>query len=445
MPTPFIMPKFDMDQETAKIANWVKSEGDQIKLDETVLVVETDKVAIDVPAPASGVLTGISYQAGDEVPVTTVIAFILAEGETSADIPADNGDAQLDEKIPAATPVEKEPSGSLAITPVAQRVADVHGVDVSQVPASGKRVTKADVEDFVKGQAGFKGRVKVAATPAARRLGREQGVDLAMLKGSGPRGRIQAEDVVGYQELAVATSQAAAAAGQEADIVPLDGMRARIADRMQTSFQTAPHIALSIEVDVSNLDALRQRLNLMAADANEERVTVTALLSRIVAWALGRNPYLNASLDGDVIKLWKQTNIGVAVALPEGLIVPVIQDANNKSVSQINTEFRELVEKARTGKLALSDIRGGTFTISNLGMFGIRHFRAIINPPESAILAVGEVVRKPVVVNQDDQVEVRPMMSITLSADHRVVDGVVAAQFLADLTRGIEAPDILIY
>jgi pyruvate dehydrogenase E2 component (dihydrolipoamide acetyltransferase) len=166
---------------------------------------------------------------------------------------------------------------------------------------------------------------------------------------------------------------------------------------------------------------------------------------RIIAWALERNPFINASLGEDGILLWKDINIGVAAAIDEGLIVPVVRNANRKSVQQINREIRDLAGRARTGELSLDEVKGGTFTLSNLGMFGIDQFRAIINPPESAILAVGRVVRKPVVVDEQDTVEVRPMMFMTISADHRVIDGVVAANFLADLVDSIESPELLIY
>jgi pyruvate dehydrogenase E2 component (dihydrolipoamide acetyltransferase) len=439
MPTPFIMPKFDMDQETAKIVNWVKQEGDEIILDETVLVVETEKVAIDVPAPVSGKLVGISYFDGDEVPVTTVIAFILGEGETIEEIVPGNEQLNSEKQSSLAKP-KNTTIETKKVTPVAQKVAQEHGVDISKVAITNKRITKADVEAFIQEQSSDERRVNIAATPAARRLGKEQGIDLSGLQGSGPNGRIQAVDVIPPSK-----TLAPDVSVRQAELIPFEGMRTKIADRMQSSFQTAPHIALSIEVDTSNLDGLRQRINKITAKEGSEKVSVTALLVKIVAWALERNPYLNASLDGDVIKLWKQINVGVAVALEEGLIVPVVRSADKKPVNALNDEIKGLIEKAKSGNLALSEIRDGSFTISNLGMFGIRKFRAIINPPESGILAIGEVVRKPVVIDQQDTVEVRPMMNITLSADHRVVDGVVAAQFLADLTKGIETPDILIY
>jgi pyruvate dehydrogenase E2 component (dihydrolipoamide acetyltransferase) len=214
---------------------------------------------------------------------------------------------------------------------------------------------------------------------------------------------------------------------------------------MQASFHEAPHIALTVEVDVTQLEATRARMNDLAAQLGQPKISITALLVRMVAWALARNPYINASLLEDTIYLWKDVNIGVATAIEQGLIVPVLHRAHLRTVSEINEQLRDLTERARANRLSLQEVKDGTFTLSNLGMFGINQFRAIINPPESAILAVGKVVRKPVVLNDQDEVGVRPMMSMTLSADHRVIDGVVAARFLADLVQAIETPDLLLY
>ena len=443
MPVPFIMPKFDMDQEKATIISWAKQEGESVKFEETVLTVETDKVAIDVPSPASGTLARIAYQAGDVVPVTTVIAYILKEGETLADLPkADSAAAPLPRptSVPVETIVASPVITSVPATPVAVRMAKEEGVDLSRVSASGDRITRRDVEVYLAGQKPA-GRVAVAATPAARRLARETGVALETVSGSGPRGRVQAADV---DALARSVS-VSAVNGRQAEIVELTGIRQTIAERMQASFQTLPHIALTIEVDVSALEATRMHLNQLAQKRGEGKISMTALLVRIVAWALERNPYLNASLIDGKIHLWKDVNIGVATAIENGLIVPVVRGANRQSLSQIAAALQDLTTRAREGKLVLQDVQHGTFTISNLGMYGIKQFRAIINPPESAILAVGAVVRKPVVIDEHDEVAVRPMMSITLSADHRVIDGVVAARFLQDLAQAIEMPEALLY
>jgi pyruvate dehydrogenase E2 component (dihydrolipoamide acetyltransferase) len=445
MPIPFIMPKFDMDQEKATIVSWSKSEGDHVKTEETVLVVETEKVAIDVPCPATGTLAGIRYRAGDTVPVTTVIAYILKEGETLADLPRDALPAG---QLPAQSTPEAAASPQHPATPLAARLAKDRGVNLSQVPTSGERIRRQDVENYLAGQAApmavALAATRAAATPAARRLARENQIDIESLPGSGPRGRVQAADVTAALK-PPASAEQVIVGGRLAQILPLVGMRKTIAERMTASFHDIPHIALTIEADASVLEAVQMRLTRLAEKDGAGKVTLTALLVKIVAWALERNPYINASLIDGQIHLWQDVNIGVATAIPAGLIVPVLHQANHKSIREITLALQDLTTRAREGSLTLADVQHGTFTISNLGMFGIRQFRAVINPPESAILAVGAVVRRPVVINDQDDVAVRPVINITISADHRVIDGVVAARFLADLVQGIETPESLLY
>ena len=437
MPVPFIMPKFDMDQEQATIISWEKRDGDFVKFEETVLTVETDKVAIEVPSPATGTLARIAYKDGDVVPVTTIIAYILKDGETLADLP------KADITPPLSKPEVDSVSQTLTsaqATPVAIRMAKEEGVDLSKVASSGDKITRRDVELYLANQTPAS-RVAVAATPAARRVAREKGIDLETVAGSGPRGRVQSADV-SQTATQIPTS---VSHGREVEVIPLTGIRRTIAERMQQSFQQSPHIALTVDVDMTEAEKVRKRFNAQAEKLAQPRVTVTALIIKVVAWALVRNPYINASFNSDSISLWKDVNIGVAAAAPQGLVVPVLKGADTLGVGEINLRLVELAERARENKLKLEDVQGGTFTISNLGMFGIRQFRAIINPPESAILAVGSAVRKPVVIDEQDRVEVRPIMSLTLSADHRVIDGIVAARFLSDLVTGLESPSMLLY
>jgi pyruvate dehydrogenase E2 component (dihydrolipoamide acetyltransferase) len=444
MPVPFIMPKFDMDQEKATIISWSKKEGDFIKFDETVLTVETEKVAIDVPAPATGTLAGILFKDGDVVPVTKVIAYILKEGETLADLPKADlpTPPSKPESAPISQPIVAHQTASVTATPIAIRMAKEEGVDLSKVPTSGDKITREDVERFIENQKSA-GRVTISATPAARRAARESGIALETVTGSGPRGRVQSTDVLAATKSV--PSPTTEINGREAEVVPLTSIRRTIAERMQQSFQESPHIALTVEVDMTEAENARKRFNLQAEKLGQPRITVTALMIKVVAWALVRNPYINASFNGDSISLWKDVNIGVATAVLQGLVVPVIKGADHLGISEINMRLVELAEKARENKLKLEDVQGGTFTISNLGMFGIRQFRAVINPPESAILAVGSVVRRPIVVDEQDRVEVRPMLSLTLSADHRVIDGIVAARFLSDLVVGLESPSMLLF
>jgi pyruvate dehydrogenase E2 component (dihydrolipoamide acetyltransferase) len=444
MPVPFIMPKFDMDQEKAVIISWTKKEGDFVKFDETALVVETDKVAIDVPAPATGTLAGILFKDGDVVPVTTVIAYILEKGETPADLPATASSTPpaQPESTSVAQPAVATQTSSANATPIAVRMAKEEGIDLSKVPSTGDRITREDVERFISNQKKA-GRVTIAATPAARHVARENDIALETVAGSGPRGRVQSADVLAT--VRAVPAPVAAVKGREAEIVPLTSIRRTIAERMQQSFQESPHIALTVDVDMTEAENARKRFNLQAEKVGHPRISVTALLIKVVAWALVRSPYINASFNGDSISLWKDVHIGVATAAPQGLVVPVLKSADRLGVDEINMRLVELADKARSNRLKLEDVQGGTFTISNLGMFGIRQFRAVINPPESAILAVGSVVRTPIVVDAQDHVEVRPMLSLTLSADHRVVDGIVAARFLTDLVAGLESPNLLLF
>ncbi len=444
MPTPVIMPKVDMDQEKATIISWEKKEGEIVKEDETLLIVETEKVAIDVPAPASGVLTAIKYQAGDVVPVATVIAQILKPGETLVDSPESHplvqsrvGEAEQQQAV-------EQISRAVQASPLALRIAQEKGINIADVPSECNRISKEDVIAYaaslqISNQAPENMSGKIAATPAARRKSKETGIALDSVQGSGPFGRIQAADIKDTAKPVSSPNQ-----DRQADIIPLIGIRAKIARRMQASFQEAPHIAETMEVDVSRLEETRTHLNEIASQKGKGKVSLTAVLVRLVAWALERHPYINSSLIDEKIYLWKEVNIGVATALDDGLIVPVVHCANRLSFIETAQRINELSQRARQGKLELGDVQKGTFTISNLGMYGINQFRAIINPPENAILAVGAVVRKPVVIDDLDTIAVRPIISLTLSADHRVIDGVVAANFLADLVKIIEHPENLL-
>jgi len=440
MPTPVIMPKVDMDQEKATIISWEKKEGEAVKQDETLLTVETEKVAIEVTSPASGILAGIRFQSGDVVPVTTVIAQILKPGETLPDIPGETSPKPVPIQQAEKPPEKKQGSTAVKASPLALRVAQKMGINIQDVPSENRKVSKEDVEAYA---ASLKAPVhptgKIAATPAARRISKETGIPLDSVRGSGPLGRIQAADVKG-----TGAPVAASTSDRQAEIIPLIGIRAKIAQRMQASFQDAPHIAETVEADVSRLEDTKAHLNEMAALKGEGKVSLTAILVKLVAWALERNPYINSSLIDEKIYLWKEINIGVATALENGLIVPVIHNANRLSFRETAERINDLGLRARQGKLELGEVQRGTFTISNLGMYGIHQFRSIINPPESAILSVGAAVRKPIVIDDRDTVVVRPVISFTLSADHRVIDGVVAAKFLADLVKVVEHPEILL-
>lgn len=432
MPVPVIMPKFEMAQESGKVLRWLKQEGDAVAKGEAILEVETDKVAMEVEAPASGTLVGIRVGPGEVVPIGQPIAFILLPGEvwTAAPTPS-----------PAPSP------GTPRATPLAERLAQAHGVDLAAVLGTGPggRVTKADVEMYLARQRmedAPKGAVR--AVPAARRLARELGVDLREVKGTGPGGRIQSADVLRAAE-AIPRAAEAEALPRPAlrRRVPLTGMRRAIAERMLRSVREAPQFTVSVDVEMGRALAMVEDLSAWAEREEGVRVTLTALLIRACAWALRRHPSLNATLEGEEILEWEEVNIGVAVAVPEGLVVPVVPAADRKGLIEIARALEEKATRAREGRLRPEDLQGGTFTLSNLGMYGVDRFTAILNPPQAAILAVGRVAKRPV-VEEGDRVEVRSMATFTLTADHRIVDGVQAARFLDDLRMALERPGILL-
>ncbi len=460
MATDVIMPKVDMDQETGTVAQWVKQEGDEVKLGETILEIETDKVAIEVEAPASGILSNILVEVGETVPIATVIAYILDPGEELPDSAEPAVPAAAEPAAPAAPrEMVAQTDWEVPITPVARNLAEASGVDVTAVTGTGPRgkVTKKDVEGQLAQTAGANGRPgKVYATPAAKRVASEQNVSLELVMGSGPDGRIQANDVIEAAAAMAARSVEAAQvtipavkSGLGYQAVPLQGKRRTIAERLTASYQSVPHINFTSSIDMTRFNEARAQLNAQAEKDGSARISATALLAKIVAVTLSRHPWLNSSFQstgetGEAeIRLFDAVNIGMAVALEDGLIVPVVRDAANKGVAAIAAEVKDLAVRAREGQLSPAEVRDGTFTISNLGPFGVEQFTAIINPPQTAILAVG-TTKPQVVADEDGQVVVRPIMQITLAADHRVVDGAVAAYFIADLKAALEAPVLLL-
>jgi pyruvate dehydrogenase E2 component (dihydrolipoamide acetyltransferase) len=415
-----IMPKVDMVMDTGTFVEWLKQEGEWVEKGEPLFVILTDKANIEVEAPASGVLAGATARPDDVIPVAEVIGYLLA----------------ADEKLPQAGPEAAAKAASLE-TPAA---AGPGAAPVTREPAA----------------AAMNGAVR--ATPAARVLAKKLGIDLAQVEGRGPRQRIHKRDVLEFVE-----SQAPAAVPPAAALplpaarpelalplpearirerFPLRGPRAIIARRMSYSAATAPHITESLSVDMSEAARLRQKVSQILEQQTGQRVSYTAILAHVVAQVLTAHPYLNSSLSDDEIILWDDVHLGIAMSLKDYLIVPVIRQAQQKNLAQMVQELGRLVDAAQHKRLEPAEMSGSTFTISNLGMFGIESFTAIINPPESAILAVGKIMDTPVVV--DKEIVVRPMMNLTISADHRVIDGATAANFLQDLKRTLENPYLLI-
>lgn len=434
MATDVILPALGMSQDTGKIVQWLKREGEQVVKGEPLLEVETDKASVEIEAPADGVLARVSVAAGDDVPVGRVIAAILAADEVSS------------------TPGQmagRDESRPYTASPLASRIAAEHNLDLRQVQTSNRRIQKADVLAYLQGQerAGATNQAPTArltmASPKARRLATEQGKDLAAIQGSGPGGAVLAADVLGtsiqaprapaFAEFAPAAEQAAAidnGAGEPA----LSNIWRIMAERTAQSWTTIPHFYLVREVNASRLMAWREQLLKRPGD----KVTYTDLLVKLVAAALRRHPRLNVSWDGGKLALRQEIHIGLAVAVEDGLVVPVIHGADTGSLSEIARQRAELVARAQAGKLRPVDISGGTFTISNLGMYGVDAFNAIINQPQAAILAVGRIAERVVPLN--GQPAIQPMMVLTLSCDHRAVDGARGAQFLSTLAELVEEP-----
>jgi pyruvate dehydrogenase E2 component (dihydrolipoamide acetyltransferase) len=441
MPVPIIMPKFGFTLESCEIVQWLVREGDRVRSGDPICEVTTDKVNMEVEATEDGIVQQLLYKAGDVVPVTEVIGYLLREGEapTLAASAVTTADSAYGD-VPSATPL-------------ARRLAEHNHLDLGTLQGSGRngKIMRRDVEQALG---------KVRATPAARRLAAEHGIDLAAVQGTGRGGRVQGADVqaaLGEQAMrptrdgeatlllakppTIRDTQTIAPPDipHEADrhVVRLEGMRRTIAQRLQKSFQSAPHIFLDAAVDMSAVEALRGKLK-----ARGEKLSMTAVLIKACAWALGKNPPLNATLDGEEISYWHTANIGMAVALKDGLIVPVIHSAEKLTLYAVQQEVDRLAALAREGKLALDQVNGGTFTISNMGMFGIDRFTAIINPPQVAILAVGRTMQQ-FMPDAEGKPTLKPMLNLTLSADHRVVDGAHAAHFMRDLREVLEEPSLL--
>ena len=385
-----VMPALELAQETGKIISWLKKEGDSIQKGEPLLEIETDKITFEVEAPGDGLLAGVKSAEGDEVPVGQVIAWIVAPGEQP--------------------PTEVETSAPSA------RAMTATAVQPERLPSPQPTAAAAAAEPTAK------------VSPKAKRLAKELAVDLSRVRGTGPDGTITSDDV----EAAAKAPASAPAPAPAAEHAPALSAIARLmAERTTESWTTAPHFFLARDVDAGPLTAAREQFG-------KDKVTHTDLLIALVARVLARHPKLNASWANGGIRLNSSVNISMAVAVDDGVVGAVISHADKTALLDIATQRRELADRARAGKLRPADISGGTFTISNLGMYNVDAFNAIITPPQAAILAVGRIADR--VVPVDGKPGVRPMMTLTLSSDHRVVDGAQAAVFLNDVAEAIREP-----
>ena len=436
MITKVIMPKLSDAMENGKVIQWMKKEGDPVKGGDVIAEIETDKANVEIEAFGSGVLRKILVEPGGQVPVGELIGVIADPTDDisgMANAPAAPG--------PAAPPAPAMPA-PVATVPAMETYRSVPATSVV-VPAVPAVAAAAP--------APAEGRVK--ASPLARKVAGQTGLDLRLIQGSGPGGRIVRRDV----EAAAAAPRAAApspllpppeaaAPARAAFVIPprpqaeyedvaLSPVRAAIAKRMPLSKAPVPHFYVTVEVAMDRAWALREELNALQG---QPKVSVNDLIIKACALALRKNPGVNASFQGQAIRVHHRAHIGVAVALDQGLITPVLRDCDVKPLGQIAVEARDLSERARGGKLRVPEMGGATFTISNLGMFDVDEFSAIINPPEGAILAVGSVVEKPVV--EGGEVRIGRRVKLTVSCDHRVMDGAMGARFLQDVKRLLQEP-----
>ena len=401
-----VMPALEMAQETGKLLSWRKKEGEAIAKGEPLLDIETDKAVVEIESPADGILAGVKAQAGDVIPVGQTIAWIVNEGEKPpVDEATSASGRRMDTKsAPAAAAASN--------TPAAQPTA----------PASSARVS-----------------------PKARRLAREHGVDLSRVRGTGGEGEILAEDILAFAASGGSPAGAVASAKTETPQAearatqPLTQVARLMAERTTQSWTTAPHFFVSREIDAGALLAAREKFGPAIEKERGVRLSHTDLLVAAVARALEKHPLVNASWTGDGIRLHPEINVGIAMAVDDGVVVAAIPGANTKKLGEIAAMRRDLTERARAGKLRPADITGATFTISNLGMYQVDAFTAIIVAPQAAILAVGRISDR--VVPVDGKPGIRPMMTLTLSCDHRVFDGARAALFLNDLASAIVEPE----
>jgi pyruvate dehydrogenase E2 component (dihydrolipoamide acetyltransferase) len=405
-----IMPKMGDAMEEGTLVRWLKQEGEPVKEGEPIAEIATDKATIELEAPASGILRGIRVQEGATVPINTPLAYILTEGETLPEESKRDGATPA----PAAAP---------------QVVAPPSEVKAAYAPAAEERIK---------------------ASPLARKIAQEHGIDLRLLQGTGPQGRIVERDVLAYLEKMRPPAPAPVAAppvpptpapAGAARTEPLNRLRQITAQRTTEAKQTIPHFYLTMEIDMEEALALRAKLNSLEESF---RISVNDMIVKACAVALEKHPIVNASYREGQLVYPDGIHIGIAVASEEGLLVAVVRHCEGTSLRRIAQEAQTLVQKAREGKLLPDEMTGNTFTVSNLGMFDIDEFSAIINPPASAILAVGAVKKVPVVL-EDGSIQPRARMKVTLSCDHRVLDGATGARFLQELKRVLENPVLMMY
>ena len=435
-----VMPKLGLTMTEGTVSKWLKKIGDEVKEGEPLFDVETDKLTNTIEASASGILRHLFVEEGTTVPVLDKVAVIAAADEDISGLLGSAAPAAAPEAAPAAAPaapaapVEKKAGGRIIASPAAKKLAKEKGIDLALVTGTGPngRITEDDVKNYKPAPAApaVEEAPKQKASPLAAAVAADLGIDLEKI---GAKDRVLAEDILRYLE---STREKADEAPKE-ELVPMNGMRKAIAKNMLNSHMTSPTVTANLSVDMSAMKAYREQLK-----AKDIKVSYTDLLVKFVAKALTEYPLLNCSVEDNKIRYKHYVNMGVAVALDNGLVVPNVTDADKKSLTEISAEVKELAKLAREGGLPMEKLRGGTFTITNLGMYGVESFTPIINQPEVAILGVTTMEDRAVV--RGGEIVIRPMMTLSLTFDHRVVDGSVAAEFLQRVKTLLENPALML-
>ncbi len=444
-----IMPQAGQDITEGRVVKWLKSEGDKVAKGEPVCEVETEKVVFEVESPADGVLLKIIVPDGGKTEIFATIGIVGAQGE-SVDLDKLSGEDSSQDAGPDISEIRKRlgkkegaAPGDIKISARARKVAEKLGVDIRGVEGTGPggRIKEKDIKRAAEAAVD----TREAISPVARKMAEDHGVDIKSLKGTGPGGRIMKEDVElaiqkGTGDEAPAEKPAPVAGKEVKTVEPIRGVRQVIFERMHQSLQQSAQLTITSEVDVGELVRLRKMLGTGPED-EAIKVSYNAILLKILSEVLESYPRMNASVVKDEIWEWESINLGVAVDVEEGLVVPVIRDANKKSVVTIQEELNDLATRARSRKLMPNDLQGGTFTLTNMGFLDVDAFTPIINAPESCILGVGRIVEKPVV--EDGEIKVGKRMVLSLTFDHRIIDGADAGRFLKKVKTYIEKPYIL--
>ena len=435
MPIEVVLPKVDMDMESGVIAVWKVAEGDLVREGDVLFEMETDKSVMEVESPGTGTIRGLAGITGEPVAVGTAVAWIDADAPA---MPAKTAGLDVDGKAAPAPAIAAATTAAIAPAPAPQAGATTDGA-----------TTDGATSDGASG-------AELRATPSARRTARLFGVDLAAVTGSGPRGRIVAQDLEAYVDArdkaqpsgmpdagpgATNPKQTDPMSSTVGELVAFNPVRRIVAQRLADSVRNAPHFYLTAQMEMTALQDAIRRLGPGILEATGVKLSITLLLARIVGHVLPHHPLVNASIEGEGARLHPDVNIGIAMDRDGDLVVPVLRNVQGLSLQELATEFGRLRQAVLMRSITPSEMRGGTFTISNLGMYEVDAFTAIINQPESAILAIGRTVDTP--VGRDGQVVLRPMATMTLSSDHRIVDGITAARFMAQLRKAIEDPSAL--